>query len=71
MASEQAISLEFQLDGANFEQAGEASSKIKRILQQLGISPEIVRRIAISSYEAENECYYPCEQRADYCSDSS
>ena len=53
MASEQAITLEFQLDGANFEQAGEASSKIKRILQQIGISPEIVRRIAISSYEAE------------------
>jgi len=33
--------------------AGEASSKIKRVLQQIGVRSDVVRRIAISSYEAE------------------
>ncbi len=53
MSSEQTISLEFHLESANFEKAGEASSKIKRVLQQIGVRPEIIRRISISSYEAE------------------
>lgn len=50
---EQGITLEFRLEGADFDTAGEASSKIKRTLQQLGVRPEIIRRIAISAYEAE------------------
>lgn len=50
---EQGIILEFKLEGADFNSAGEASSKIKRTLQQLGVRPEIIRRIAISAYEAE------------------
>lgn len=45
--------LEYQLQGADFAKAGEASSKIKRVLQQIGVRPDIIRRIAISSYEAE------------------
>lgn len=53
MSNEQAIALEFVLEGANFDIAGEASSKIKRVLQQIGVPPEVIRRIAISSYEAE------------------
>lgn len=51
--SEQGIVLEYALTGGDFETAGEASSKIKRILQQIGVRSDIVRRIAISSYEAE------------------
>jgi anti-sigma regulatory factor (Ser/Thr protein kinase) len=47
------IILEFSLKGSDFETAGEASSKIKRVLQQIGIRSDIIRRIAISSYEAE------------------
>lgn len=50
---EPGIALEFALDSADFNGAGEASSKIKRTLQQLGVRPEIIRRIAISAYEAE------------------
>jgi anti-sigma regulatory factor (Ser/Thr protein kinase) len=50
---EPAILLELQLDGASFETAGEASSRIKKILQQIGISADINRRIAIAAYEAE------------------
>lgn len=53
MLSDQGIALEFILEGANFNSAGEASSKIKRTLQQLGVRPDIIRRIAISTYEAE------------------
>ena len=51
--TKQTITLEFSLEGANFDRAGEASSKIKRVLQQIGVKAEVVRRIAISSYEAE------------------
>jgi len=49
----QGINLDFPLKGADFETAGEASSKIKRVLQQIGVPSDIIRRIAISSYEAE------------------
>lgn len=51
--ADQGIVLEFTLKGADFETAGEASSKIKRVLQQIGVRSDIIRRIAISSYEAE------------------
>ena len=53
MKSEQGIVLEYVLKGGDFEIAGEASSKIKRVLQQIGVRSDIIRRIAISSYEAE------------------
>ena len=53
MSNEQAIALAFPLEGANFDLAGEASSKIKRVLQQIGAPADKIRRIAIGSYEAE------------------
>lgn len=53
MSNEQAIALAFPLEGSNFDIAGEASSKIKRVLQQIGVPADVIRRIAISSYEAE------------------
>lgn len=53
VTTKQAINLEFSLEGSNFDRAGEASSKIKRVLQQLGVRSDVIRRIAISSYEAE------------------
>jgi anti-sigma regulatory factor (Ser/Thr protein kinase) len=37
----------------NFELAGTASSGLKKTLSRLGIHPQIVRRAAIASYEAE------------------
>jgi len=33
--------------------AGEASSKIKETLKKLGVKPEILKKVAIVSYEAE------------------
>lgn len=52
-SSEQGILLDFELIGADFDSAGEASSRIKLVLQQIGIRSDIIRRIAISAYEAE------------------
>lgn len=41
------------LEGGSFETAGEASSKLKLVLQQIGIPSDIIRRIAIAAYEGE------------------
>ncbi|MGI6296217.1 MAG: ATP-binding protein [Armatimonadota bacterium] len=43
----------FDVQGGDFGKAGEASSKVKRILQQIGADSEIVRRVAVACYEAE------------------
>jgi len=51
--SGQEIILEFKLKAAIFDVAGEASSKTKRVLQQIGVRADVVRRIAISAYEGE------------------
>lgn len=53
MSQEEKIVSEFILEGLNFDVAGAASSKIKRKLQQVGVKPEVIRRVAISAYEAE------------------
>ena len=45
--------LTFPVEGNNFPAAGEAASKIKKTLQQLGVKPELIRRISIATYEAE------------------
>ncbi len=47
------LEMRFQVNGNDFIQAGEASSKIKRTLQQIGIDSRVIRRVVISSYEAE------------------
>lgn len=47
------ISYEFPVEKDDFERAGEASSKIKKILRQLGMNSDIIRRVAIGAYEAE------------------
>lgn len=43
----------FEVDGDDFESAGEISSKVKGLLKKLGVDPEIIRRVAISMYEGE------------------
>lgn len=47
------IRLHFDVDGENFASAGEASETVKMRLKQLGINPQIIRRVSISMYEAE------------------
>lgn len=43
----------FDVDGEDFTSAGQASVQIKKILRQLGLSPEIIRRVSIAMYEGE------------------
>ena len=37
----------------DFSAAGEASAAVKKILKQLGFSPDIIRRVSIAMYEGE------------------
>lgn len=46
-------SLHFDVSGDDFTNAGMASGETKRALKQLGLNPEIIRRVAISMYEGE------------------
>ncbi len=43
----------FKIEGRDFSKAGTISTKIKEILQEVGIDSSIVRRAAIAAYEAE------------------
>lgn len=43
----------FEVQGGDFNKAGDASSRIKKILQQIGSDSGIVRRVAVACYEAE------------------
>lgn len=45
--------LAFTVERGDFETAGEASRKIKRTLQQLGISNKTIRKVSIAGYEGE------------------
>jgi anti-sigma regulatory factor (Ser/Thr protein kinase) len=43
----------FFLTGKDFTNAGAASSKLKGILEEIGIPPAIIRRVSIAAFEAE------------------
>ncbi|HOH99766.1 MAG TPA: ATP-binding protein [Bacteroidales bacterium] len=43
----------FDIEGGNFDKAGQASSEIKKVMKQLGIEPAIIKRTVIALYEAE------------------
>lgn len=49
----QSLVLEFFLEHYRFDTAGEASSKIKQVVRQLGVNAQTVRRISVCAYEAE------------------
>ncbi len=51
--SENSIKLHYSIPYDDFSLAGEASSNVKKMLVQLGVNPVIVKRTAISMYEAE------------------
>ena len=55
MAAEngQMIFQTFVIEGKEFFDAGKVSTEIKSMLKELGVQPEIVRRVAIAMYEAE------------------
>jgi anti-sigma regulatory factor (Ser/Thr protein kinase) len=43
----------FDVEGGSFQNAGNVSGQIKSILKDLGVSTDIVRRVAIVCYESE------------------
>ncbi len=43
----------FIVDGDNFTSAGEASVNVKKLLRQLHLDPEVIRRVSIAMYEGE------------------
>jgi anti-sigma regulatory factor (Ser/Thr protein kinase) len=53
VSEETSIVLRYTIKARDFEHGGEASSRFKRSLGNLGVSPTILRRVAIATYEAE------------------
>ena len=54
MVEKDSIVLTFDVDSDDFTRAGEASSRLKRTLKQMGLPPDIIRRISIVMYEGES-----------------
>ncbi|MBN1484582.1 MAG: CBS domain-containing protein [Chloroflexia bacterium] len=59
------IKLHCNVVARDFERAGEASSRIKRALTRLGVSPQIVRRVAIATYELEINIVIHAQERGE------
>ena len=53
VSDQTSLILRYKVKAKDFKQGGNASSKIKRALDRLGGVPEVIRRVAISAYEAE------------------
>lgn len=53
MKPETSYSQSFKIKGGDFKNAGTVSILIKKILKEIGLSQDIIYRIAICSYEAE------------------
>jgi len=47
------VNFHFDIDGDNFTSAGEASVRIKKMLREMGFTPEIIRRVSVAMYEGE------------------
>ena len=47
------LNFHYFVDGDDFTSAGKASVMVKKNLRQLGLPPEIIRRVSIAMYEGE------------------
>ncbi len=47
------LTFRYMIDGDDFTRAGEASSSVKNKLKMLGLSTDVIRRVAIAMYEGE------------------
>ncbi len=47
------VKFHYVVDGENFTSAGEASVAVKKMLRQLHLDPEVIRRVSIAMYEGE------------------
>ena len=53
MAADTSLFQEYSIKGWDFTRAGEASCEVKNPLKQIGVSQDVIRRVAIAAYEAE------------------
>jgi CBS domain-containing protein/anti-sigma regulatory factor (Ser/Thr protein kinase) len=53
VSDQTSLILRYKVKAHDFKSGGRASSKLKRALDRLGAVPEVIRRVAISAYEAE------------------
>ncbi len=53
VSDQTSLILRYTVKSKDFKSGGRASSKLKRALDRLGAVPEVIRRVAISAYEAE------------------
>lgn len=53
IADKTTLIFEYNISGQDFKRAGESASGLKKSLARLGIPPQILRRVAIATYEAE------------------
>ena len=51
--AESCMKLHYNVDADDFTVAGEASGAVKKVLKQLGFSPDVIRRVAVAMYECE------------------
>lgn len=49
----ESLTFRFVVDGTDFTSAGHASATVKKNLRQIGLEPEIIRRVSIAMYEGE------------------
>ena len=53
IADDIALVFGYRVVARDFSRAGEASSGLRKTLRRLGIHPQVIRRVAIATYEAE------------------
>jgi serine/threonine-protein kinase RsbT len=51
--ADEILNLSYAVSSTDFLAAGEASSAVKKVLRKLGVSPDVIRKVSISMYEAE------------------
>lgn len=47
------MNFQYQIQGADFTNAGLASSQVKKVLKQLNVDPKVIKRVVVCLYEAE------------------
>lgn len=47
------LTFRFEVEGDDFTSAGQASVQVKKLLRELGMSADIIRRVSIAMYEGE------------------
>ena len=53
LADKTELLFQYDVVGHDFNRAGESASQVKTTLRRLGLHPQVVRRVAIATYEAE------------------